>query len=155
VPHQPLAEQISIQIKQGVASGADTIRIHLQPQELGNIDVVLEVKNSDPAQIRIIADRAETLELLQKDGRLLEKALAEAGLKTDSGSLQFSLKEHGQGHHSAQGFGQNGSGREGNYETGTPFAKDGAGSEEDALLTEVEDGGVVKMVTRYGLNIRI
>ena len=37
-------------------------------------------------------ERPETFELLQRDARGLEKALQDAGLKTDSGSLSFNLK---------------------------------------------------------------
>jgi len=37
-------------------------------------------------------ERPETFELLQRDARGLEKALQDAGLKTDSNSLSFNLK---------------------------------------------------------------
>ena len=43
----------------------------------------------------ISAERSETLDLLQRDARSLEKALAEAGVETDSGSLEFSRQGEG------------------------------------------------------------
>jgi hypothetical protein len=39
----------------------------------------------------IIAERSETLDILQKDVRVLERALQDAGLKTDQNSLSFDL----------------------------------------------------------------
>ena len=38
------------------------------------------------------ADRPETLEALQRDARGLERALQDAGLRTDSNSLSFNLR---------------------------------------------------------------
>ena len=43
------------------------------------------------AAATIIADRPETLELLQRDSRGLQQALQDAGLKSDSANLSFNL----------------------------------------------------------------
>jgi hypothetical protein len=40
----------------------------------------------------VTADQRHTLELLRSDARSLERALQEAGLQTDSGSLNFNLR---------------------------------------------------------------
>ena len=39
-----------------------------------------------------MADKPETLDLLQKDSRFLERALQDAGLKTDNNSLSFNMQ---------------------------------------------------------------
>jgi len=44
----------------------------------------------------VTADNPSTLNLLLKDVRGLERALQEAGLRADSGSLQFGLRGDGQ-----------------------------------------------------------
>lgn len=44
----------------------------------------------------VTVERPETLELLQRDARGLERALQDAGLRTDSGSLNFNLRGDGQ-----------------------------------------------------------
>ena len=52
---------------------------------------------------RMVVERAETLDLLQRDARALERALGEAGLDAQEGSLQFSLKDEGFGRQQAGG----------------------------------------------------
>ena len=44
----------------------------------------------------IAADKPETLDLLQRDARALERALNDAGLRADSGSLSFNLRGQNQ-----------------------------------------------------------
>src|SRR3546814_824286 len=51
-----------------------------------------------------------TLDLLQRDARGLERALQEAGVKTDSGSLSFNLRGQGQNHEQQAGNGGSGRG---------------------------------------------
>lgn len=92
------AEQVSVQIQTAVKAGTDRITIQLNPAELGKIDVKIEL--SDDGQLRAVisAERQETLELLQKDARGLEKSLQDAGLKTDMNSLAFQKGGDGRGH---------------------------------------------------------
>jgi len=45
----------------------------------------------------VLAERPETLEMLQRDARGLERALQDAGLKTESGGLSFGLRGDGRG----------------------------------------------------------
>ncbi|MBL8705435.1 MAG: flagellar hook-length control protein FliK, partial [Rhodospirillales bacterium] len=70
---------------------------------LGRIDVKLEVGEDGRVTAQVRAEKPETLELLQRDARGLERALQEAGLRADSGSLSFGLRgenrqdgQHGQ-----------------------------------------------------------
>ena len=75
-----------------MAAGQSRISITLHPAELGQIDVKLNIGNDGAVKAIISIERPETFELLQRDARGLEKALQDAGLKTDSGSLSFNLK---------------------------------------------------------------
>lgn len=86
------AEQIALQVQKAQLAGKDQVTIKLHPAELGRIDVKLE--NGDDGVLRAVisAERSETLDLLQRDARGLERALQDAGVKTDSGSLNFNLK---------------------------------------------------------------
>jgi hypothetical protein len=43
----------------------------------------------------IATDRPETLDVLQRDARSLERSLEQAGLRLDSGGLSFALKRDG------------------------------------------------------------
>ena len=86
------AEQIAVHIHKAVGAGQDRINIQLRPPELGRIEVKFELADSRLVHVVITADRPETLDLLQRDVRGLERALQDAGLSTDSGSLNFSLR---------------------------------------------------------------
>jgi flagellar hook-length control protein FliK len=92
------AEQIAIQVQRAQVAGQEKVTIKLHPAELGRIEVKLEHSSDGTLRAVLSAERPETLDLLQRDARGLERALQEAGLKTDSGSLNFSLRgqSHGQ-----------------------------------------------------------
>ena len=102
------AEQIAVQVRRAQVAGQDQINIKLHPAELGRIEVRLESGADGTLRAVIAAERAETLDLLQRDARGLERALQDAGVKTDSGSLNFSLRGQGQ-HQERQADGNSGS----------------------------------------------
>jgi len=80
------------------------VQIRLNPAELGRIEVKMEVSDDGHVRAVLAVDKPETLDLMQRDPRALERALQAAGLKTDQDSLNFSLRDDG------TGKGQNGSG---------------------------------------------
>ena len=84
---------IAIEIAARAHEGSRQFDIRLDPPELGRIDVRLDVDKSGEVSTRLTVDRPETLQLLQNDARGLERALQSAGLKTEDGSLQFSLRQ--------------------------------------------------------------
>jgi hypothetical protein len=74
----------------------DRIEIRLKPEALGRVDVRLELGPEGRVVATVTADQRHTLELLRSDARSLERALQEAGLQTDSGSLNFNLRSGGE-----------------------------------------------------------
>jgi len=88
----PVTEQISVQISKAVKAGIDRIDIQLRPKELGRVDVRLELTGDGKVNATVTVDTRETLELLKTDARGLERALDDAGLKSDSNSLNFNLR---------------------------------------------------------------
>lgn len=90
------AEQIAVQVRSAQVAGKEQINIKLHPAELGRIEVKLESGSDGTIRASISAERADTLDLLQRDARGLERALQDAGVKTDSGSLSFNLRGQGQ-----------------------------------------------------------
>jgi flagellar hook-length control protein FliK len=84
---------IAVEIAARAKEGSNQFDIRLDPPELGRIDVRLDVDKSGAVSTRLTVDRPETLDLLQSDARGLERALQSAGLKTEDGSLQFSLRQ--------------------------------------------------------------
>lgn len=111
--HGAAADQVSVQLGKAVPGKNDQMVINLKPVELGSVEVKLDFGADGRVQASIMAERPETLEMLQKDHRALERALNDAGLQTDAGSLSFNLKGQGQGGNQRQfaGYNQPGGGR--------------------------------------------
>ena len=88
-------DQVAVQITKAAADGLDKISIQLKPESLGRIDVQLQVTHDGRVNATIGAHRQDTLDLLQRDSRSLERALNDAGLRADAGSLSFNLSGQG------------------------------------------------------------
>jgi len=95
----PVAEQVSIQIAKSAKNGVREFTIRLDPPDIGRVDVRMNINANGHLQAYITADRQDTLDLMQRDARLLERGFQDAGLKADTGSLNFSLRDNqaGQG----------------------------------------------------------
>ena len=100
----PAHEQVAVHVRKAVAEGLDQITIRLNPTELGRIDVKIELGSDGSLRAAFAADKQMTLDLLKGDSRQLEQALSEAGLSTDAGGLNFSLR--GDNRENAQAFRQ-------------------------------------------------
>jgi len=85
---------IAVEIVSRMREGMRRFDIRLDPPELGRIDVRLEVDRNGNVSTKLTVDRPETLDLVQREARGLERALQQAGLKTDAGGLEFSLRQH-------------------------------------------------------------
>ncbi len=91
--YAPPPVQIVMQMADAAARGAERVSIQLHPAELGQVEVHLEFDQDGAMHASIIADRPETLDLLQRDMRGLERSLSDAGVRLDSSGLSFSLKQ--------------------------------------------------------------
>lgn len=111
----PATETVAAMIKSS-ANGGDTseIEIELDPPELGKLKIRLEFGADQSVKAHLTIDKPETYQMLQRDAHILEKALEDAGLNTDSDSLSFEMAEQGtddNGHHGGSSHGH-GSGQE-------------------------------------------
>ncbi len=127
----PQSEILAVRIQKAVQAGQDRISLRLHPAELGRIDVQLEFAEDGRLRAAILAERGEALDLLQRDARVLERALQEAGLKTDAGSFTFDLRDQSahDKHQSRDVDGASRNGAEGTADLDDdPGAKPGTGS---------------------------
>jgi hypothetical protein len=85
-------DQLPLQIQRAVANGRDHIAIQIVPHDLGRIEIKLDFDRSGTINTVIAADRPQTLDLLKRDAAGLERALQDAGFKTDGSSLSFNLQ---------------------------------------------------------------
>ncbi len=86
-------EQIKVNITKSAVKGVDKIEIQLKPEDLGHIEIKMQISKDGKLQAHIISSRAETMDMLQKDMSSLEKAFNDAGFNTDEGSFSFSFRE--------------------------------------------------------------
>ena len=120
-------DQIRVAVTKGAKQGLDRVQIQLKPAELGRVDVRLEMNAENQVRVTVTAESRDTLDLMQRDSRGLEKALQDAGLRTDSDDIEFELREE-DGTQLADK--QDGNGEQGGNEDGD------SANDNDALLEE-------------------
>lgn len=74
-------------------SGSNRFDIRLDPEELGRIDVALEIDQDGAIRASITADKPEALQLIVREARALEQAFDQAGFRRDENALNFSLSD--------------------------------------------------------------
>jgi flagellar hook-length control protein FliK len=84
---------LALEIAASVKNGKSRFEIRLDPADLGRIDVRIDVDRSGQVTSHLTVEKPETLSMLQQDAPQLQRALDDAGLKTGSGGLQFSLRD--------------------------------------------------------------
>jgi flagellar hook-length control protein FliK len=82
-----------IEIGMKALAGSRSFDIRLDPAELGRVDVKLEVSDKGEVSARLVVDRVETLHMLQRDSRTLERAFEQAGLKPSDAGVEISLRD--------------------------------------------------------------
>lgn len=144
-------EQIKVKIVQDATKG-ETIKIALRPDNLGKVEVKLDIREGK-VQAHVVAETSEALEMMKTDARGLEKALNDAGLRADPGSVSFSLKDNGAQQQMAQDQGQN-QGRQG---PGTPYDTVGQSIEDELSLTvgTIDALRSAQAMARGGVDVRI
>jgi flagellar hook-length control protein FliK len=119
---------VPIEIGLRAMAGVRQFDIRLDPDELGRVDVNLSISDKGEVSAKLVVDRVETLHLLQRDARTLERAFEQAGLKPSDGGIDISLRDpSGQ-----PGFRQN---REQDAAPERPRPADGGEPADDATLS--------------------
>lgn len=101
----PATQMVSATIQKAVKAGEDTtIKLKLDPPELGRVEVKMSIDKDNTTKIVLTAEKPETYMMLKQDAEMLERALNDAGLDTN-GDLSFELasEDHDFGQDSKQG----------------------------------------------------
>lgn len=123
-PQARNAGEVSLILARAAADGQRQITIRLHPAELGKVEVRLDFGHDGALKAAIRADTPEALDLLQRDVRLLERALNDAGFRQGQTNLDFSLGQEAR--QQAQGHAPAGAGRPDNPEAGEQAILDAA-----------------------------
>jgi flagellar hook-length control protein FliK len=117
-PPQPAAPppapviQVASLLRNAAPDQNQVFTMQLKPDHLGTVEVRLDIDAKGHATASFVADRPETVQLLQQDQHHLVQALKQAGVAADPGALSFALKDGSTG--SGGNGKQTGSGR-GNF----------------------------------------
>lgn len=88
-----MTQMISLQIQKNAAANVNTFTMHLNPAELGRLDVQMKFAKDGTMKAHLTAERPETLSMLQRDQQQLNRILEQAGLNVDENSLSFDLRQ--------------------------------------------------------------
>ena len=146
--HQVNLPQVAFEMVRQFNQGSSRFQIRLDPPELGRIDVRMQIDSDGNMQARMTVERAETLDLMQRDQRQLEKALAQAGLDGNKTSLEFSLRQNPQGR-DGQPFNQQFNQQQGGNHA--PWQDRGTGG--DADLPEITTTQYRGLASPSGVNL--
>nr|WP_249128623.1 flagellar hook-length control protein FliK [Bradyrhizobium lablabi] len=130
-----------MEIAASVRSGKSRFEIRLDPADLGRIDVRIDVDRNGQVTSHLTVEKPETLQMLRQDANQLHRALNDAGLSTNGGGLQFSLRDQSQS-------GQN------NQNQSNPNAQRLIVSEEEVIPAAVANYGRM-FGSNGGVDIRI
>ncbi len=87
---------VPVEIGLRALQGLREFQIRLDPAELGRVEVRLEIGEDKSVSAKVVVERVDTMQLLQRDARTLERAFEQAGLKPSDGGIDISLRDPGQ-----------------------------------------------------------
>jgi len=125
----PATQTVAATLQRVAKAGEDTtLKLRLDPPELGRVEVKMSVDKNNMTKIVLSAEKPETFMMLQRDAHILERALQDAGLSTDNGNLSFELAQDN------GGFNDNNQNRSG----GTGYAGEASDDDEQTILIETK-----------------
>jgi hypothetical protein len=87
---------LALEIGMQAVRGNTQFTLKLDPEDLGSVEIRLDIARNGEVSAHCIAERTETLNLLRREAQNLQQALEQAGLKTSSEGLGFSLRGEGE-----------------------------------------------------------
>ena len=141
IHHAPVTEQVSVAITRASKEGIDHITIQLSPDDMGRVEVKMQMHQDGRAQLQFTVDKAETFDAISRDARSLERSLQESGIKADTGSMQFNLRQQPQPHsNNGTGDGQ--------------FRQSSNGSANETASVKTAAAVTAPVTKHYTLNLR-
>ena len=94
LPH-PGTQMVAATLQKAASDGeAKNIVLQLDPPELGRIEIQMSFGKDKAVKAVMIAEKPETMAMLQRDAHVLERALTSTGFEAD-GALSFQLAQEG------------------------------------------------------------
>jgi flagellar hook-length control protein FliK len=141
-PLPPSAVPVEIGLR--ALQGLKEFQIRLDPAELGRVDVRLEIGEDKSVSAKVVVDRVDTLHLLQRDAKTLERAFEQAGLKSSDAGIDITLRDPGQ---------QQRNGRDGGWDGDGQFANRRPGREDG--LSDIQPPPPRRMIHAGALDLSV
>lgn len=90
-PHAATQLVAASLIKSAQSGEAQTLKLQLNPPELGRIEVHMHFTKDKTMKAHMVIEKPETMLMLQRDAQVLERALQEAGMDSGGNNLSFEL----------------------------------------------------------------
>lgn len=152
-----VSKQLNLHMTRAVKAGEQEFSMRMDPPELGRVSVKLTFGQNGLVKSQIMAERPETLEMLQREIRGLERAIEAGGHKTEQGGISFSLDSGGQesaGKAFAEAMQQDRLQEEMDGRTDNQHDDDFAGDDELEAAIDLDD--ILAHVTpETGLDVRV
>lgn len=91
-------QMIAVQMQKNINAKVSQMKVQLMPENLGKLDINLKFGKDGSIKAHLVAEKTETLTMLQKDSAQLQKVLQEAGFEVSQDSLSFDLNQSSQEH---------------------------------------------------------
>jgi flagellar hook-length control protein FliK len=138
---------LPIEIGMKALAGTKRFDIRLDPPELGRVDVRIEFGKDGEVSAHLIVDRVETLQLLQRDSRNLERAFDQAGLRTGDSGVQIALSDRNANGQNSSQSGDDPSSRSSRHRNGHAIA--------DTELSRALDTAPTRRMRLGGVDVSI
>lgn len=98
-----VAKQVNVNITRALKAGENQFAMRMDPPELGRVSVKMTFLANGLVKAQVMAERPETLEMLQREIKGLERAVESGGHKSEPGGISFSL-DSGNGESAGKAF---------------------------------------------------
>ncbi len=119
---QAWGDALSERISMNAAKDIKQVTIHLDPPELGSLELKLQIKDDQQTQVQVVVQNPQVKEALESSAQRLRDMLADQGLELSEFDVQTGAEQ--------------GSGQDGQDEEGLAGSKQ---QDSDALLAEGEE----------------
>ncbi|WP_319413016.1 flagellar hook-length control protein FliK [uncultured Cohaesibacter sp.] len=141
---------IAAEISKFAKKGETRLEIRLDPADMGKIDVRMTIGSDGHTRAHLYVERADTLDMLTRDQRFLERSLQQSGVNLQDQGLEYSLMD--QGNQGWQMAGQDQSAQEQNYSSNDSSAE----QEAETTAPAVQEARYAsRYVASNGLNLVI
>lgn len=99
-----VAQQVGLEVTRAVKAGNTEFTVRLNPVELGKVTIKMAFDKDGTASLRVLAQSPETVALLQRDMRGLERAIEAGGMKSSEADVKIELDTQHDGQSAGKAF---------------------------------------------------